>query len=402
LVCGIVGGKLIVHTPHKTEEINSAGETRLLNINKKMVSLTAGCIQFNSEKEVLMIATQNNLKVYDVIENSDLFYHEVSDGICSVVFGSLAPLKRPVVIIGGNCFVNGFDENGDEVYWVVGGDNVLSMVLCDIDDDSTNELITGWEDYSIRVFKGEYQWLDVTESAAVVKLAAFSTRMFAFGLANGTIGAYLVKARAWSYKTKEKIISIVPFNDSRNDPFAFIFVYASGLIEARELVKGTVIGSEKLGTPLVYGVRCDYRMQGSEQLLVVQTNGGVKGFDVNNKPLVVIKKEGEKENEEEEVSMRPENDITAQNASEFGDLLIELQRKKAELNIELNQFNNQKKSSNLTADMVIPNTTQLFCDYVYPSGVRYPCLQLKTNNSSIIKALIVYGEKLFEKDHSAM
>lgn len=398
-----MGGKLIVHTPHKSEEISSAGETRLLNINKKMVSLTAGCIQFNSNKEVLMIATQNNLKVYDVVENSDLFYHEVPDGICSIVFGSLAPIKRPVAIIGGNCFVNGFDENGEEVYWAVGGDRVLSMALCDIDDDSSNELITGWEDYSIRVFKGENPWLEVVESAPVVKLAAFEIKMFAFGLQNGTIGTYLEKAKSWSYKTKEKVISIVPFQDVKKEPFAFIFIYASGLIEIRELIKGTVIGSEKMGTSIAYGVKCDYRMQGTEQLLIVQTNGGVKGYEVNNQPLVIQRSNNkEQEDDEPELMVRAENNITAENTAEFSEMLLELQRKKAELNIELNQFNNQKKNSNLTADMVIPSTTQLFCDYVYPVNLKYPCLQLKTNNSSIIKGVIVHGEKLFEKDYNAM
>jgi Bardet-Biedl syndrome 2 protein len=38
--------------------------------------------------------------------------------------------------VGGNCSIQGFDKNGNEVYWNVAGDNVTAMSLCDIDKDN--------------------------------------------------------------------------------------------------------------------------------------------------------------------------------------------------------------------------------------------------------------------------
>jgi Bardet-Biedl syndrome 2 protein len=35
--------------------------------------------------------------------------------------------------MAGNCSIQGFDEQGNEAFWTVTGDNVTTMIFCDVD-----------------------------------------------------------------------------------------------------------------------------------------------------------------------------------------------------------------------------------------------------------------------------
>ena len=55
----------------------------------------------------------------------------------------------------GNCSIQGYDALGTEQFWTVTGDNVASMVFCDVDGDGHPELVVGSDDFDIRTFKDE-------------------------------------------------------------------------------------------------------------------------------------------------------------------------------------------------------------------------------------------------------
>jgi len=46
----------------------------------------------------------------------------------------------PVLIVGGNCSLQGFDQHGKDVFWTVTGDNVGAIALLDFDEDGLNEV----------------------------------------------------------------------------------------------------------------------------------------------------------------------------------------------------------------------------------------------------------------------
>lgn len=46
-------------------------------------------------------------------------YFKVSDGANVVVVGKLGDSKDPLVFVGGNCSIYGFDASGQDRYWTV-------------------------------------------------------------------------------------------------------------------------------------------------------------------------------------------------------------------------------------------------------------------------------------------
>jgi Bardet-Biedl syndrome 2 protein len=105
-----------------------------------------------------MIGSNTNLLVYDCLNNADIFEKEVNDGLSSISIcnGKCLPeVGQPVVIVGGNCSITGFDFDGEERFWTVSGDNVQALAFVDFDKDGVDELIAGSDDFAIRFFKGE-------------------------------------------------------------------------------------------------------------------------------------------------------------------------------------------------------------------------------------------------------
>lgn len=58
----------------------------------------------------------------------------------AITIGNLGKYDTPLLIIGGNCSIQGFDWKGQDIYWTVTGDNVRSLALVDINQDGLNEV----------------------------------------------------------------------------------------------------------------------------------------------------------------------------------------------------------------------------------------------------------------------
>ncbi len=146
----------------------SADGVRYLNINKQISALGTGCLDEGmgeaAPRDVLFVGTQSDLLAYDVEENSDKFFRDVPDGVNTLVCGKVGAVDHPLVLVGGNCSIQGFDSEGNELFWTVTGDNVSAMSLCDINEDGQNELLVGSEDFEIRTFANEEIVAEVTES----------------------------------------------------------------------------------------------------------------------------------------------------------------------------------------------------------------------------------------------
>ena len=129
---------------------------------------------------------------------------------------------------------------GEEKYWNMTSDNVLSICLCDVDEDEVQELVVGCEDSSINIFKGEELINEIEETSAVILLKSFGIQFFAFGLRNGSFGVYERGTRIWKEKYKEGIMGMVPV--VRGDEFGGLIVgFRNGRVELRNSMNGSML-----------------------------------------------------------------------------------------------------------------------------------------------------------------
>lgn len=66
---------------------------------------------------------------------------KIPDGANTAIIGRFGTIgDGNIALIGGNCAIHGFDRDGNDMYWMVTGDNITAMALVDIDDDNQNEV----------------------------------------------------------------------------------------------------------------------------------------------------------------------------------------------------------------------------------------------------------------------
>ena len=77
--------QIFIHNPHSRAAQHGGrilaaqdNDISLLNINQAVSSLATGQLQPNSDHDILVVGTHTNLLAYDVENNSDLFYKDVS------------------------------------------------------------------------------------------------------------------------------------------------------------------------------------------------------------------------------------------------------------------------------------------------------------------------------------
>lgn len=153
-------------------------DIQFLNTNKQINALYCGALDPGQpDLDLLMIGSSTNLLVYNCLQNSDIFEKEVNDGLSSIVVCNdtcFPEVGQPLVIVGGNCAITGFDYDGEERFWTVSGDNIQALSFFDFDNDGVDELVAGSDDFAIRFFKGEEIVHDITERAKVQNLAHIS------------------------------------------------------------------------------------------------------------------------------------------------------------------------------------------------------------------------------------
>ena len=78
--------KVFIHNPHtrgqrpaaqRVSQSTQDSDISLLNINQPVTCLTAGMLG-DTTGETLLVGSQTNLLAYDVHDNADIFYREVS------------------------------------------------------------------------------------------------------------------------------------------------------------------------------------------------------------------------------------------------------------------------------------------------------------------------------------
>jgi len=271
LTCATSAGKIFFHSPN---EKDLAHQIRFLNINRKISALACGKLSTKLSRDVLLVGAQTTLLAYDVNENSDLFFKDAPDGVNTIVVGHFADQSSPLALVGGNCSIQGFDEQGNEAFWTVTGDNVTTMIFCDVDQDGQLELVVGSEDFEIRVFRAEEVVSETTETDRIVALCPMRKHTFGYALVNGTVGVYdKPGVRRWRVKAKHEVTSISGFDlDGDGEP-ELISGWSSGKFEVRSDRTGEVIFKDAFASGVSSILKADYRNDGRTEVIVCSEEG---------------------------------------------------------------------------------------------------------------------------------
>ncbi|CAL8262354.1 unnamed protein product [Merluccius merluccius] len=392
LTAATQAGKVFIHNPHARGQRPAAhrlsqsaqdSDISLLNINQAVSCLTAGPLGPNTAGDTLLVGSQTNLLAYDVHDNADIFYREVTDGANAIVLGKLGDIQSPLAIIGGNCAIQGFDYEGKDQFWTVTGDNVRSLVLCDFTGDGKNELLVGSEDFDIRVFKEDELVSEMAENETVTSLCHMHGSRFGYALANGTVGVYDRTARYWRIKSKNHAMSIHAFDLNGDGVVELITGWSNGKIDARSDRTGEVIFKDNFASSVAGVVEGDYRMDGQVQLICTSTDGEVRGYLPASKELKGNLMESSVEQ----------------------DLVRELSQRRQNLLLELRNYEENAKvvvgvSETDSEVGVIPANTQLQTALSVRSATEaqkaHVELSISTPNETIIRSVLIFAEGIFE------
>uniref|UniRef100_A0A671M3Q8 Bardet-Biedl syndrome 2 protein homolog n=1 Tax=Sinocyclocheilus anshuiensis TaxID=1608454 RepID=A0A671M3Q8_9TELE len=386
LTAATQAGKVFIHNPHtqgqrpaahRLSQSTQDSDISLLNINQTVSCLTAGTLGPNTTGHTLLVGSQTNLLAYDVHDNTDIFYKEVTDGANAIVLGELGDIQSPLAIIGGNCALQGFDFEGNDQFWTVTGDNVRSLVLCDFTADGKNE-----------VSHYAFHFLFMTIVAfcsfqTVTSLCHMHGSRFGYALSNGTVGVYDRTARYWRIKSKNHAMSIHAFDLNADGVAELITGWSNGKIDARSDRTGEVIFKDNFSSSVAGVVEGDYRMDGQIQLICSSVEGEVRGYLPASKEM--------KGN--------------LMDASVEQDLIRELSQRKQNLILELRNYEENAKalpgvSEGESKMGVIPANTQLQTALsvrrATESQRAHIELNISTPNETIIRAVLIFAEGIFE------
>ncbi|KAF3425049.1 hypothetical protein E2986_06059 [Frieseomelitta varia] len=289
LVAATYGGNILVHSPHRQPQITShdheqpdrklswSGELAELHIGTEITALCTGRLN-DDERDILLIGTTSHVLAYNIEDNSDIFYKEMSDSARYIMIGKLSWLPNQVAIIGGNSSVTILDSQGTEIFWAVVGGTVTSLAIFDFDGDDENELITGTKESEIKVYKKDNLLWETKETASISTLTGLPNRRFVYSVGNGTLGVYEMAQRLWRVKSKHRVVVTRSFDLNGDGTPEVITGWNNGKVDARSFNNGEVIFKIQLSAGIAGIVEADYRRIGKSDLIVVSSAGEVRGY----------------------------------------------------------------------------------------------------------------------------
>lgn len=125
--------KILIHSPHKkmatTNNRLSWSETNydvaMLNFNQEITAIETGCLNNNNgskgntndnDKDILVIGSPTHVLAYNVDQNTDIFYQNVTDGISTILIGMFSVHALPLVLLGGN---GNYMRNQSEIFIIL-------------------------------------------------------------------------------------------------------------------------------------------------------------------------------------------------------------------------------------------------------------------------------------------
>ncbi|KAJ6218855.1 hypothetical protein RDWZM_004667 [Blomia tropicalis] len=349
--------------------------------------------------DVLVVGTKTSIHVYDILHNSDLYYKEIADGTNAVTIGQFGNVSEGnLAMIGGNCAIHGFDRDGIDAFWTVTGDNISAIALVDIDSDGQNELVAGSDDNEIQVFKKDAIIFEQTETDKITNLCSLGPQLFAYSLANGTVGVYQANGeRLWRIKSKNKPITLMGYDINDDGQIELLTGWSNGKLDIRSPHTGEVLYRENLHTSIAGIMISDYNMDGKKELIVCTVTGEVTGFRLRS---------------------HDEHQQTIHSNFEQ-ETIRELMRKKHTLMHELRNYEENYRIQNIADPPVMLNRGKMLNERgelygAIPANTKIKSslllkqmeqkwlglieLNLETTNDTHIRAAIVFAEGIFKHE----
>jgi len=260
------------------------------------------------------------------------------------------------------------------------------MTFCDFEEDGDLELLVGSDDFEIRIFKGEEVVSETTETDRIVALTKMRMGTFGYALANGTVGVYTGPSqRRWRVKSKHEVTSILGFDlDGDGEP-ELISGWSNGKFEVRSDMTGEVIFKDHLrdGASISSILQADYRCDGRTEVIVCSAEGEVRAYLPAGEELDAMGGTAIADKLEDET-------------------LQELNQRKQELLFELKQYEEQAKKANRNekATGLVDKDTRVTArlEHSIEDGCLY--LALDASNEALIKAAVIFADRLFEGGES--
>lgn len=149
-------------------------------------------------------------------------------------------------------------------------------------------MIVGSQDCEIQVFKKDAIIAEFTETDRVTIICPLSGQMFAYALANGTIGVYRNTERVWRIKSKNQAITMLGTNlqDNSNEEIKLLTGWSNGKLDIRVAATGEVLYKENYRCSVAGIMVADYNMDGLKELIVCTVDGDVYGYKLENQQSI--------------------------------------------------------------------------------------------------------------------
>ena len=327
LTAATTGGKIFMFDPYARADegqgdARPGARVRYLNINKKVTAVAAGALGAEGAdgRDILFVGTGTDVLAYDVMNNTDLFFRDAPEGASSLRCGAARvsrarassdePSEDPLLLVGGNCSLQGLDASGEEAFWTVASDVVAALgVFAD------GKIAVGTEDGGARVCAvaadgSERVAFEVKEADAVTHLVPATekaperysiasdlrenetdTNLFAFASRDGAVGARDAATCLWREKrgVSKRATCAVAFDLTGDGSNEIVFGFADGTMEARRFRTGELLFEDAFDAPLAAVVvararRVDAKNSrrvlenASGDLLACAADGEVRGY----------------------------------------------------------------------------------------------------------------------------
>ena len=327
LTAATTGGKIFMFDPYARADegqgdARPGARVRYLNINKKVTAVAAGALGAEGAdgRDILFVGTGTDVLAYDVMNNTDVFFRDAPEGASSLRCGAARvsrarassdePSEDSLLLVGGNCSLQGLDASGEEAFWTVASDVVAALgVFAD------GKIAVGTEDGGARVCAvaadgSERVAFEVKEADAVTHLVPATekaperysiasdlrenetdTNLFAFASRDGAVGARDAATCLWREKrgVSKRATCAVAFDLTGDGSNEIVFGFADGTMEARRFRTGELLFEDAFDAPLAAVVvararRVDAKNSrrvlenASGDLLACAADGEVRGY----------------------------------------------------------------------------------------------------------------------------
>lgn len=391
--------QIIIHNQHRKLNIFNNEKTwsefkkdvAMLSLNYTITAVATGKLSSTSEKDYLAIGTDTSVLVYQVDDNLEVFFREISERICCMLIGSVSsdPSHSPLLLCGTRTSVKGFNEKGDDVLWIVVSSDVNSILLFDFNRDNECETLLACQDGKIRIYKNDKFLRELNENGPVTGIVQIG-QLLAFLLSNGTVGVYEEYVRLWRIKSKCRATSAVQYDLLGTGQSQIVVGWENGKIDVRESKTGEVLMQIITPNKIVSLLVTDYRGMLIDELIVVTDQGDIQGYVTSTVNLVPL---------------------STSESSQIRDLL----NFKQQLLQELSHYENNSKVNDTIMGAAEDTTTavnlltQMSNDFaIIPANTRLQIgistdgkqssveVSINTNNSTIIKAVTIFADGIFE------